>query len=516
MSYKRNSPIPVVEGGTGLVTSTTAYAPICGGTTATGAFQAASTGLSTSGYVLTSNGASALPSFQALPAGGITTINGNSGSVTGTTITLTGSTSGAVFTGSGSTMTQSFNYLSLPSTTATDGQIRINNSRFLHGYGSLNTFVGNNTGNFTLTGGNNVGIGASALTSVTSGAQNTIIGVAAGDAITSTSDNTAVGYAAMSALTTVGVRNVAIGHSSMASATDGDDNVAIGWNSMASNQGGDQSVAIGSQSLDAQTTGTRNTAVGFASLTTLSTSVDNIGVGYSSLAAVSTGNGCNVGIGSSAGQSITIGDYNTAIGHQVLSSLNTGTQNCAMGRLGLSNVTTGANNIGIGEQVGSAYTTSESSNILFNSAGVIGESNRLRIGLSTGTGTKQLNASFIHGIRGITTGVNDAIAVLIDSAGQLGTVSSSIRYKENVVDMGEVSSPVLNLRPVTFDFIGKPSHKKQVGLIAEEVEQIMPSLVAYNSEGEVESVKYHDLSVLLLNELQKLNKRIEDLEQKLK
>jgi len=107
MSYKRNSPIPVVEGGTGLVTSTTAYAPICGGTTATGAFQAASTGLSTSGYVLTSNGAAALPSFQALPAGGITTINGDSGSVTGTTITLTGSTRGAVFTGSGTTMTQS-------------------------------------------------------------------------------------------------------------------------------------------------------------------------------------------------------------------------------------------------------------------------------------------------------------------------------------------------------------------------------------------------------------------------
>ncbi len=41
MSYKQLSPIPVVEGGTGLVTSTTAYAPICGGITATGAFQAA-------------------------------------------------------------------------------------------------------------------------------------------------------------------------------------------------------------------------------------------------------------------------------------------------------------------------------------------------------------------------------------------------------------------------------------------------------------------------------------------
>jgi hypothetical protein len=55
----------VAGGGTGVVTMTTAYAPVCAGTTATGALQVASTGLSTSGYILTSNGSSALPSFQA-------------------------------------------------------------------------------------------------------------------------------------------------------------------------------------------------------------------------------------------------------------------------------------------------------------------------------------------------------------------------------------------------------------------------------------------------------------------
>ncbi len=54
----------VAGGGTGAVTFT-AYAPVIAGTTATGAFQSASTGLSTSGFVLTSNGSSAVPSFQA-------------------------------------------------------------------------------------------------------------------------------------------------------------------------------------------------------------------------------------------------------------------------------------------------------------------------------------------------------------------------------------------------------------------------------------------------------------------
>jgi len=61
------TPLSVLSGGTGVNTLTTAYAPVCAGTTATGALQPASTGLSSSGFCLTSNGASALPSFQAFP-----------------------------------------------------------------------------------------------------------------------------------------------------------------------------------------------------------------------------------------------------------------------------------------------------------------------------------------------------------------------------------------------------------------------------------------------------------------
>lgn len=59
-------PLPVNQGGTGL-TSTTAYAVVCGGTTSTGNLQSIAS-VGTSGQVLTSNGASALPTFQALPA----------------------------------------------------------------------------------------------------------------------------------------------------------------------------------------------------------------------------------------------------------------------------------------------------------------------------------------------------------------------------------------------------------------------------------------------------------------
>ncbi len=74
--------LPVTSGGTGVTTMTTAYAPVAAGTTATGALQVCSTGLSTSGFVLTSTGASSLPTFQALPAGGVSWAN-----ISGTTQT---------------------------------------------------------------------------------------------------------------------------------------------------------------------------------------------------------------------------------------------------------------------------------------------------------------------------------------------------------------------------------------------------------------------------------------------
>jgi len=62
-----SNPITVAQGGTG-VSSTTAYSVLCGGTTSTNPVQSVAS-VGTSGQVLTSNGAGALPTFQT-PAGG--------------------------------------------------------------------------------------------------------------------------------------------------------------------------------------------------------------------------------------------------------------------------------------------------------------------------------------------------------------------------------------------------------------------------------------------------------------
>src|ERR1044071_1621494 len=62
-----NKPIEISLGGT-AASSFTAYAVVCGGTTSTGALQSIA-GVGTSGQVLTSNGAGALPTFQSASGG---------------------------------------------------------------------------------------------------------------------------------------------------------------------------------------------------------------------------------------------------------------------------------------------------------------------------------------------------------------------------------------------------------------------------------------------------------------
>ena len=243
----------------------------------------------------------------------------------------------------------------------------------------------------------------------------------------------------------------------------------------------------------------------------------NLGIGAFCYSALTTG-AENLALGQGAHQGITTGGSNVAIGYTSSNVINSGSRNIAIGPRSLGDGTaglglkTGIGNIAIGNQAGGTYNGAESYNILIGDTvgGTLAESNTLRIGAGTGAAASQLNAAFIHGIRGITTGVNDAIAVLIDSAGQLGTISSSIRYKENVEDMGSESDQLMKLRPVVFDY--KETGNHSYGLIAEEVAETFPELVAHNAEGEIETVKYHLIVPMLLNEIQKLAKRIDILE----
>jgi hypothetical protein len=231
-----------------------------------------------------------------------------------------------------------------------------------------------------------------------------------------------------------------------------------------------------------------------ANLGLLTSGDDNVAIGYNALPVLLTGS-ANVGLGNGALLNLTgSADENTALGDDALGS-----------------ITSGQFNIGIGSNAGFSLTTTDSNNIMIGQdvVGTAGDNNTLRIGLSTGTGQGQLNRAFIQGIRGITTGVNDAIAVLIDSTGQLGTVSSSIRFKENVVDLSDKSETLMKLRPVEFNMVGQSS--KSIGLIAEEVAQVFPDMVIYDKDNIPFTVRYADLPILLLQKLQQQDQEIQRL-----
>jgi hypothetical protein len=115
----------------------------------------------------------------------------------------------------------------------------------------------------------------------------------------------------------------------------------------------------------------------------------------------------------------------------------------------------------------------------------------------------------VSGIRGVQTGAN-GIPVLVDNNGQLGTVSSSRRFKEDIRDMGGATEKLLALRPVVFRYKAEVQSAERLleyGLIAEEVAEVFPDLVVHDEEGKPFTVKYHLLSSMLLNELQKLHER---------
>jgi Chaperone of endosialidase len=274
-----------------------------------------------------------------------------------------------------------------------------------------------------------------------------------------------------------------------------------------------------------------NLGVGLDTLTE-ATGGPNTAIGTSALQSTTSGGG-NTAVGSAALYFNTTGSFNTAVGAGALSGNTTGAENAAFGLNALDHATTGSsntalgnfalrvsngnNNIGIGDNAGNNAFGGGSNNIILGNLGVSGDTRTIRIGAATDSvvvppfGATQTR-TFIAGIRGVTTGSSDAVPVVIDSNGQLGTISSSRRFKEDIRDMGQSTDGLLQLRPVTFHYKAtyadgtKPS---EYGLIAEEVAEVYPDLVVKGADGEIETVQYQKLTPMLLNELQKLRKDYE-------
>ena len=320
---------------------------------------------------------------------------------------------------------------------------------------------------------------------------NTAEGTSALFSLTTGSGNTATGFKALFSDTT-GFGNTATGHSALFSNTTGFSNTASGDNALFRNTIGEGNTAIGQGALGNNTTGPANVAVGAGALAANTNSPSNTAVGTNALIANTTGIE-NTAVGDEA-LADNNGDNNSALGHFALFRNTTGSFNTAIGDEALFSNSTGSLNIAIGKAVGDAIITAE---------------NVICIG-SNFPGANVSNSCFIGNIRGVTTTNADAIPVLIDSAGQLGTMSSSRRFKREIKPIDKASETILAFKPVTFHYKSDNTNTPQFGLIAEEVAEVSPDLVVRDHSGEIYTVRYDAVNAMLLNEFLKEHRKVEE------
>ena len=253
-------------------------------------------------------------------------------------------------------------------------------------------------------------------------------------------------------------------------------------------------------------TGSFNTVSGYLALANNTTGSFNTAGGAYALSP-NTGGSYNTANGYIALFHNLTGSFNTASGSFALGSNKDGSYNTAIGNEALDS-NRGSNNIAIGSYAG-AYQTTGSSNIYVGNEAVDGESNTIRIGSGVSLPGGPHTRFFVAGVSGVSV---SGPQVLISDTGQLGVTVSSHRFKDDIADMNTASNALMKLRPVTFHYKAERNLSErtlQYGLIAEEVAEVYPELVARSRDGQIETVLYQYLPPMLLNEYQKQQRTIE-------
>jgi len=326
--------------------------------------------------------------------------------------------------------------------------------------------------------------------------------------------NTAEGENALFRLTS-GLRNTATGFEALFSNTTGCCNTAAGFQALHDNTEGRHNAAIGYQALYNNTTGDANTATGSGALVINVTGVDNTANGYAALGVNTSGNR-NTATGSDALFHNTIGDYNTATGVAALESNTTGSRNTANGSNALESNTTGSRNTANGFNALQQNTTGDANVALGSFAGrnaTTGDGN-VYIGGGMDGVAGEARHTYIRNINSTPVSGGGTEKVTVDLAtGLLGHETSSRRYKQDIKPMDNVSQTLFALKPVTYHYKKEidPSQSPAFGLIAEEVAEVNPNLVAHDSQGKPESVHYEMVNAMLLNEFLKEHQTVQEL-----
>ena len=286
-------------------------------------------------------------------------------------------------------------------------------------YADENTFVGTNSGygatvNDSITGIENVGIGAYTLTFLTSGKSNTAVGLGPMYFNTTGKGNVAIGTRAL-VDNRVGNYNVAVGDS------------ALFWNRASLN------VGIGNRALFANINGNSNTAMGNHSLSKLNGGLYNVSMGDSSSANLVSGSN-NVVMGSWAFKDHTTGSRNTAIGNFAMGERESGDDNTAVGegslwftnnnlntgigrRAGYTNIS-GTSNVFLGAHADAQFTNLINA-VAIGANAYVGQSNSIVLGSISGFNSATASAKV-----GIGTIAPDSTLSIANnfSVGSVGTV----------------------------------------------------------------------------------------------
>ena len=275
------------------------------------------------------------------------------------------------------------------------------------------------------------------------------------------------------------------------------------------------------------TTGARNTAVGYNCMTACTTSNDNACFGYGAGAALTTSSGgLNTLIGGydpynwlkGPGGSLTTVYYNVAIGNGALPRCTTGGSNIAIGYSALWS-TTGGGNVAIGNQAASNLTTGSYNIHIGNAYGTYASSATVNfeVVMSTSGATG----------KGESTGFLDFGNIYNTNNTTTWNTTSDRRIKKNIVDNTIGLEKIRQLRIRNFEYRLpeevdpelKPSTAinksgTQLGVIAQEIQQVLPECVHQESTG-VLTVNSDNLIWYLVNAVKELSAQVEELKAKL-
>jgi hypothetical protein len=346
--------------------------------------------------------------------------------------------------------------------------------------------------------------------------QNAFLGFAGNVTATGT-NNTAGGYQALASNTT-GNFNTAIGVATLTANGTGKGNTAIGADTLPSNTGGNYNTASGTQALGSNTTGSYNTASGDYALQGITTGHNNTGIGDFS--------------GGTVDITFVTGSYNTSIGSG--SGMSTGTLSNATTVGALAEVDAsnslvlgsinGVNNATANTLVGIGITAPNALLHIGNTGGAPASNKFVRIEgpASAGTGASAFSMGGLGDFQidapGVSAGrfyVREDGAVAIGTntpiAGNRLTISkgagpaiadnwvqySSRRWKTNIHPLTDALGKVEHLRGVSYDL--KASGKHEIGVIAEEVGEVVPEVVSYEAnKKDAQGVDYSRLTALLI------------------